>query len=318
MDSGKDQAMWKHIVAGSMAGASTSFITCPLDVVKTRLQNQSIPKEFQIPRFPSLPSFFASTPNLKNSNTPDFIPKKIYKGTVPSLWRIWNTEGLAGLYKGIGPTLFGYLPAFAIYFSVYSKAKHSYHDFFYGVNNRENSALIHIIAAMTAGASSASFTNPLWVVRTRMMLKEHMDSTTTLQYFKNIWAKEGVRGLYRGLGPSLLGTLHVAIQLPVYEKLKQWQHDRLHSASLDTLHILQCSTLSKIIATVFTYPHEVLRTRIQNQRGAVNLGIIGTVLRIHKEEGWRSFYRGLSTTIMRVVPASAVTFVTYEYVLSQI
>lgn len=36
---------------------------------------------------------------------------------------IWATEGFRGLYRGLGPTIFGYLPTWAIYFTVYDKVK---------------------------------------------------------------------------------------------------------------------------------------------------------------------------------------------------
>lgn len=37
---------------------------------------------------------------------------------------------------------------------------------------------------------------------------------------RTIWRTEGPRAFYRGLGPSLLGITHVAIQFPLYEQLK--------------------------------------------------------------------------------------------------
>lgn len=36
---------------------------------------------------------------------------------------IWAKDGIRGLYRGLGPTIFGYLPTWAIYFAVYDKVK---------------------------------------------------------------------------------------------------------------------------------------------------------------------------------------------------
>jgi solute carrier family 25 folate transporter 32 len=44
----------------------------------------------------------------------------------------------------------------------------------------------------------------------------------TLHAFKTIYSTEGFRGFYKGLGPSLMGVSHVAVQFPLYEKLKVW------------------------------------------------------------------------------------------------
>jgi len=39
---------------------------------------------------------------------------------------------------------------------------------------------------------------------------------------------------------------------------------------------------------------------------------------ILKEEGWRAFYAGLGTNMMRAVPAATVTMLTYEYVMQRL
>jgi solute carrier family 25 folate transporter 32 len=85
----------KHSIAGAGAGIVSSIVTCPLDVAKTRLQNQGV----------TLPG------------------EKIYKGTVGTLSRIWHEEGIRGLYRGLGPTILGYLPTWAIYFTAYDYCK---------------------------------------------------------------------------------------------------------------------------------------------------------------------------------------------------
>jgi solute carrier family 25 folate transporter 32 len=36
---------------------------------------------------------------------------------------IWREEGFRGLYRGLGPTIIGYLPTWAIYFTVYDAVK---------------------------------------------------------------------------------------------------------------------------------------------------------------------------------------------------
>ena len=71
-------------------------------------------------------------------------------------------------------------------------------------------------------------------------------------------------------------------------------------------------------ASVATYPHEVIRTRLQTLRKplihgvphAPVPGIIRTAKDIIYYEGWRALYRGLSVNLVRTVPNSAVTMAT--------
>ena len=101
------------------------------------------------------------------------------------------TDGLKGLYRGLGPTILGYLPTWAIYFAVYDSIKTYFGEAPLGASKRsdDNSKLwpaaqpkgyqplvrehpwgLHILSAMSAGAASTIVTNPLWVIKTRFMV----------------------------------------------------------------------------------------------------------------------------------------------------
>lgn len=159
-----------------------------------------------------------------------------------------------------------------------------------------------------------------------------------------IYRSEGIGAFYKGILPSLMGVSHVAVQFPLYEQLKmmasKWSLTLpLRASSLgdptsgdDPLppsSILLCSALSKMVATLATYPHEVLRTRLQIRKHEKARpdseaskprsftwarrpdGVIDTFLLIKRQDGWKGFYRGLSINLVRTVPNSAVTMLTY-------
>ncbi|KAF9162379.1 hypothetical protein DFQ26_003591 [Actinomortierella ambigua] len=281
----------KHTIAGAGAGLVTSIVTCPLDVVKTRLQNQGVATGAQ----------------------------KSYKGTAGTLTRIWSEEGIRGLYRGLGPTIFGYLPTWAIYFTAY--------DYFKDLvatqtGHPESNLFVYIVAAMSAGATSTTITNPLWVIKTRFMTQN--DHTpyrykNTLDAFVTIYRVEGVRGFYKGLGSSLMGITHVALQFPLYEKLRIWLKPK-DSDHVSSGAILAASSTSKMAASIATYPHEVIRTRLQNQstHPPKYKGIIHACQLIYREEGIRAFYKGMPTNLLRTVPASAMTILTYELIVERL
>lgn len=86
------------MIAGAGAGLISSVVTCPLDVVKTRLQAQG---------------------GIQAVNSAG----KDVSGLVDTVAMVWKTEGLRGFYRGLAPTIYGYLPTWAIYFTVYDRVK---------------------------------------------------------------------------------------------------------------------------------------------------------------------------------------------------
>lgn len=90
---------------GAVAGIASGIVTCPLDVIKTRLQSQGSWR----PRNPKSP------------------PRVVYSGLIGTARVIWLHDGIRGMYRGLGPMLLGYIPTWAVYMSVYDFSK----DFFY-------------------------------------------------------------------------------------------------------------------------------------------------------------------------------------------
>jgi solute carrier family 25 folate transporter 32 len=168
---------------------------------------------------------------------------------------------------------------------------------------------------------------------------------TILSMVRSLWKDEGISGFYRGLGPSMLLVTHGAIQFAAYERIRriflkrssaviegthaaaELNTDRMQSsienravrknnARLSIFENLLAATVSKVIASVLTYPLQVARTRMQ-QRGAdmVAYGNLLKALRtIYLTNGIRGLYRGMVANLYRVTPSSAITFVCYEQI----
>jgi solute carrier family 25 folate transporter 32 len=168
-----------------------------------------------------------------------------------------------------------------------------------------------------------------------------------------MYHNEGLLSFYSGLAPALLGLTHVAVQFPLYEQFKRYftgagLGQRKDGEKLQPLGVIAASCLSKICASSATYPHEVIRTRLQTQQrvimptisaegmtfrstlkqpldsgrppgngsggssGPRYRGVINTFKTILREEGWLAFYAGMGTNMIRAVPASATTLLVYE------
>ncbi|CAM9138562.1 unnamed protein product [Phaeothamnion confervicola] len=279
-------------IAGICAGAITALTCSPLDVAKIRIICQ------------------------------DSIPgQRRYTGTFQTLRAILTQEGVRGWYRGISPALVSIPLFWASFFAVYEYTKPVLREW----TGKEQ----HVLSAISAGAVTDVVTNPWWVVRTRMQTQilhahEGVVAMTMLQTFRTICRDEGVLSLYRGLTASFLGLTHVAIQIPVYEKLKAVARQRRGGCGPDddrASDLVAASALSKLTGSVASYPHEVLRARMQDERGGKGLrrrGLFATAAKMVREEGATSLYSGFRLNILRVVPSCVATFVSYELIAREL
>lgn len=146
---------------------------------------------------------------------------------------------------------------------------------------------------------------------------------------------EGIGGLYKGLLPSLFLVSHGAIQFAVYEELKSAAfqlRDFVHPLSrsnggtqenqgLSSAEITACGALSKLAASVVTYPSQVVRSRLQQRmesRALQYTGVVDVLRKTVAREGIRGLYKGLVPNVMRVMPQSALTFLMYETIMRQL
>ena len=89
-------------LSGGIAGAVSGLVSCPLDVIKTKLQAQG--------------GFRAAKDGVK-------ISTAAYRGVTGTAATIWKEEGIRGMYRGLEPMLLGYVPTWAVYLTVYNKTQ---------------------------------------------------------------------------------------------------------------------------------------------------------------------------------------------------
>lgn len=236
---------------------ATALLTSPLDVLKTRLQSD----------------FYRRQPKPASTNHRSSISH--FRETIHTLLSIYRFEGRRSLFKGLGPSLTGIMPATAIKFYTYGNSKRIFPDLL-GCDG--DATPVHILSAATAGLVTGTVTNPIWVIKTRLQLdrsRTHTNnnsspSTTryrnSLDCFRQVLYQEGVRGLYRGLGASYLGVIETTLHLAVYERLKRriaqidtrdlsgWS---CWTQALQVIGVSAASGLSKLMAVLIAYPHEV-------------------------------------------------------------
>ncbi|KAK9766862.1 Pyrimidine nucleotide transporter, mitochondrial [Basidiobolus ranarum] len=313
----KTKQAWLHFIAGGTGGMIGASLTCPLDVVKTRLQS----------------SLYRPTPSHYSHSHRSLVSTmgRHVVETLGLLKSIRYHEGIRGLFQGLGPSLVGVVPARAINFAAYGNGKRILTE----MNGGKESSIIHLTAAATAGITTATITSPIWLVKTRMQLQA-MNTTSSMRYrssldcVSQVIKTEGVRGLYRGVSASYLGVAEGTLQWVVYEKFKSLIHERrrmrygsdygtVNRTSIDWLEYFAAAGTAKLLAALVTYPHEVIRTRMRQGPSENGLhkytGLRQCLSLILKEEGFLALYSGMTAHLMRTVPNAAIMFFCYEAIM---
>ncbi|KAG8427833.1 hypothetical protein J3459_006334 [Metarhizium acridum] len=124
----------------------------------------------------------------------------MYNGLSGTASVIWREEGIRGMYRGLGPIVMGYLPTWAVWFTVYNKSK------VWMAQYSDNTHLVNFWSSIIAGASSTIVTNPIWVIKTRLMSQSHSPARDHAHY---MFPKPGNT-------PTARPTLNHPWQLPIY------------------------------------------------------------------------------------------------------
>lgn len=280
---------YEHLVAGISGGITSTLILHPLDVIKIR---------------------FAVNDGRMNT-----VPK--YNGIINAFGKIYKYEGFKGLYKGVAPNMIGAGASWGLYFFFYNALKLQLQK---GNVDTKLGPGTHLLAASEAGFVTLLITNPIWIVKTRLCLQHDNSSIVrykgTVDCLVKIYQADGFLGYYKGLLPGIFGVSHGAVQFMVYEELKK-QYSQIYnqplSTKLGTLEYLSFAATSKLIAAALTYPYQVVRARLQNPYYSYS-GSLDCIKQTWRYEGWRGFYKGLGTNLIRVTPATMITFLTYENV----
>ncbi|XP_066386178.1 folate transporter 1, chloroplastic-like [Miscanthus floridulus] len=294
---------WENAAAGAVAGFATVAALHPLDVVRTRFQVSGGRGWSEVPP---------------------------YRNTAHAVYTITRSEGPRGLYAGFYPAVLGSTVSWGLYFFFYNRAKQRYLQ----RKGDQLHPVHHLISAAEAGALVSMFTNPIWLVKTRLQLQTPKHHTSQYSGFsdalRTILREEGFLALYRGIGPGLLLVTHGAIQFTAYEELRKAMilfkstHSRTDNRGgeeslLNSIDFAVLGAGSKVAAILLTYPYQVIRARLQQRPGTDGTPKYSNSWHVVKEtaryEGVRGFYRGITSNLLKNLPAASLTFVVYENVI---
>ncbi|XP_055301851.1 calcium-binding mitochondrial carrier protein Aralar1 isoform X1 [Sitodiplosis mosellana] len=266
---------------GSFAGAVGATAVYPIDLVKTRMQNQ---------------------------RTGSYVGEVAYRNSIDCFKKVIRHEGVLGLYRGLVPQLIGVAPEKAIKLTV--------NDLVRDKLTPQDGPLPYYaeyIAGACAGASQVVFTNPLEIVKIRLQVAGEIAGGSKVRAWQVV--KElGLFGLYKGARACLLRDVPFsAIYFPAYAHTKAAFADE--DGYNHPLTLLAAGAIAGIPAASLVTPADVIKTRLQvaaRQGQTTYTGVIDAAGKIMREEGPRAFWKGTVARVFRSSPQFGVTLVTYE------
>jgi len=269
--------------------------------------------------------------------------------TIKSITRV---EGIPGLFKGNGASVLRIIPYSAVHFGLYESYRRSLVEAWHKTNEPGNiSPLVDLLAGSGSGATAVMMTYPLDIVRTRLAYMTEsknvrltsivsrqqpeiktLHKATIRSIITSTIEREGFRGLYHGLGPSLYGILpYAGLKFYVYQHLKQLYYKCDYETTIDGDRIrlpipimLVFGGIAGLIAQTATYPLDVVRRRMQVE--GMQLSATSSLPRstpaalavIVRQEGLHALFSGLSINYMKVVPSTAIGFSLYDFLKSKL
>ena len=179
-----------------------------------------------------------------------------------------------------------------------------------------------MIAGAIAGSATVLMTNPIWVVNTRMTARQSDSSSdlpgpatesekparkpSTIATLINLIKEEGPLALFAGVLPALVLVINPILQYTIFERLKDALAKRRRVTPRDAFFL---GALGKLAATSITYPYITVKSRmhVASKNGPQD-GMMQSLKRIIREEGWGGLYKGIGPKVSQSVITAAFLF----------
>lgn len=275
---------------GGIGGAIGATAVYPIDLVKTRLQNQR------------------ST----------VVGEVMYKNAFDCVRKVYYNEGgIRAFYRGLVPQLVGVAPEKAIKLTV--------NDLIRGKTMDPETGRIslpwEIVAGGVAGGCQVIVTNPLEIIKIRLQLMGELAKRegpiASPRGAMHVIRSLGLLGLYTGAGACLARDIPFsAIYFTAYAHLKKDVfHEGRRGKELSFGELLLAASVAGMPAAALTTPADVVKTRLQAERRAGQThyrGLAHALVTIPREEGLKALFKGWSARVIRSSPQFGVTLVVYE------
>lgn len=314
-----DQGTLNHLVAGGIGGTTGAILTCPLEVVKTRLQSSN--SGFDVP---ATTTPIVNRSGSKSTNNNGNKSKKT-KLNWHRLERVTLRPVFGSQYSSVHLLLrsgngYNFGSATPILYSTQSQPCRPIKTKLSSFPDRAGGKhLLHSSVSTSTASIRSIHTIPTAAMRrcvhTISMPENGPAKPVRIEVWRclrHIRNHEGTRGLFRGLGPNLVGVLpHRSIYFWSYQTTKQTLNRNLPMENRDTPFVhVQSAFCAGFFSSCVTSPIWVIKTRLQLDRSEG--GLISVIKKIHSEKGILGFWKGLTASWWGI-SETIIHLVIYEY-----
>nr|XP_040049304.1 solute carrier family 25 member 45 isoform X2 [Gasterosteus aculeatus aculeatus] len=274
-----------EFIAGSLSGALGLAVGHPLDTVKVRLQAQSV-----------------------------------YTGIFHCMSKTYSKEGLHGFFKGMAFPVLTTGITNSVVFGSYSNALDHLTQSQQGGrgHGKAASAAQVFTAGCFSGLMQVGAYAPIDLVKVRLQNQTGVGRYRgPVHCVAVILREEGPRGLFRGgLAVALRDVPCYGLYFLPYEVTRKAL--TRSGEEPGTFATIMAGGLAGVVTWSFATPMDVVKARLQmsGAGGREYRGVLHCIAASYREEGLRVFYKGLLLNSLRAFPVNAVTFLSYESLMS--
>ncbi|GMP28613.1 hypothetical protein CsSME_00004082 [Camellia sinensis var. sinensis] len=252
------------------------------------------------------------------------------RGAFSVIRGILRTDGIPGLYRGFGTVVTGAIPTRIIFLTALETTKAATFRLVepFKLSKPTQAAIANGVAGMAAAVCSQAVFVPIDVVSQKLMVQGYSGHATYnggLDVARKVLKVDGIRGLYRGFGLSVLTyspssavwwASYGSSQRLIWRFLGHGSTEHEESAaSLWTIVSVQAAggIFAGATASCITTPLDTIKTRLQVMGPEKKLTVREVVKGLVADDGWKGLYRGLGPRFFTMSAWGTSMILSYEY-----
>jgi len=347
------ESILAEVIAASIGGSIAASVLYPLEVLKTKLQAESKqPQKPQQDGEEEPESSSASSEDLlldvvvsssgqsddsEEEDDDDIHPITTTvappQSSIKYAINLYQQDGIAPFYAGIGTSAFQSATEKALYFFAYTGLKNVYSALSSSNNNHKNAQIgpvVNLIIGSLAEWAHLPITLPIDCWTTKIQTSNSKNETPFAILMTMLGEPSGIRGMYKGIQAYTVLCLKPAIQYTVFEQVKGvvLAKRRLRKGGgggkemLSAMEAFFLGMVARTIATVVVFPYLRAKVMLQSQAAvqsttddearATKANIPAMIAQMYNDGGMAEIFQGIGPELTRGVLSAALMMMVKE------